>query len=146
MKKPISILLIEDSPTDASILEAAFSEFEETIVIQVATDSVQATERLEQAITANQMPHIILIDLNLPGKSGHEVLRGIKETAHWKQTPAIVLSSSALPADILKSYELSANAYITKPGTLEGYARIAERIRGFWLKTAQLPANQPAIS
>lgn len=142
----INILLIEDSITDASILEAAFAGFEESISLQVARDGFEALARLEEASASSKMPHIILLDLNLPGKSGHDVLSGIKNHIQWKITPTIVLSSSTLPADILKSYELRANAYLTKPRTLEGYELIARRIRSFWLKTSQLPASQPAIS
>ena len=145
-QKEIRILLIEDSPTDASILEATFSEFEEPVIIQVARDSAQAFDLLNQASMAQALPHIILLDLNLPGTSGHEMLSQIKTHKRWKQTPTIILSSSAIPADIIRSYELSANAYITKPKTLEGYETIVKRIRSFWLKSAQLPANQPMLS
>ena len=141
----VNILLIEDSKTDASILKAAFSVIEESVNIHVATDGLQAIQILERARTAKQLPHIILIDLNLPGQSGHEILQDIKRHALWKQAPTIVLSSSATPEDILKSYESNANAYITKPGTLEGYELVTQRIRNFWIKTAQLPASQPAF-
>ena len=92
------------------------------------------------------MPHLILLDLNLPGKSGYEVLSEIKHHEQWRLTPTVILSSSETSADILKSYDLRANAYLTKPGTLEGYEIVAEKIHTFWLDIAQLPADQPSFS
>ncbi|MFK8185937.1 MAG: response regulator [Phormidesmis sp.] len=142
LQKQTNILLIEDSPTDASILKTAFASIASPISIQVATDSLEALAILRNAIAKRQMPHLILLDLNLPGKSGHEVIEEVKSHAQWKITPTIVLSSSSTPADILESYELRANAYLTKPSTLAGYELIAEHIHSFWIEAAQLPANQ----
>jgi len=139
----INILLVEDSPTDASILQAAFDGLSRHSCIQIATDGLQALNILKRASAdrAELQPNLILLDLNLPGKSGHEVLSDIKGSDRWKATPTIILSSSSTPTDVNSSYELHANAYITKPRTLNGYEQVAQRIHNFWLETVNLPAH-----
>ena len=137
------ILLVEDSPTDAIIMMAAFEQVGCTEHIQLIQDGVEAIDFLEQIGLDDEsdLPRLILLDLNLPGKSGYEVLSEIKANPQWQCIPAIVLSSSSTPVDIAKSYQLRANAYITKPITLEEYELIAQRIHDFWLQTAKLPIN-----
>ena len=138
-----SILLVEDSPTDAAIMMAAFEGVGCAGHIQVVQDGVEAIDFLGQIGLNDEvgLPQLILLDLNLPRKSGHEVLYEIKGNPRWQGIPAIVLSSSSTFVDIAKSYQLHANAYITKPITLEEYELIAQRIHDFWLKTVKLPID-----
>lgn len=138
----VTILLVEDSPTDAAILSAAFDDVGCQWPIQIAQTGDEALallQRLDES--SNAHPQLILLDLNLPGKTGHEVLGAIKKNVVWQTIPTIVLSSSATPNDIDKSYQLHANAYITKPTNFSEYQVIAQKIHDFWLKTAQLPTS-----
>lgn len=138
----VTILLVEDSPTDAAILSAAFDDVGCQWPIQVAQTGDEALallQRLDQ--DSNTHPQLILLDLNLPGKTGYEVLGEIKKNTVWQAIPTIVLSSSATPNDIDKSYQLHANAYITKPTNFSEYQVIAQKIYDFWLETAQLPTS-----
>lgn len=138
----VTILLVDDSPTDAAILSAAFDEIGCQWPIQIAQTADEALTLLQQLDdSASAHPQLILLDLNLPGKNGHEVLREIKRNAVWQTIPIIVLSSSATPNDIYKSYQLHANAYITKPTDFYEYQLIAQKIHDFWLKTVQLPTS-----
>ncbi|NEQ48618.1 MAG: response regulator [Leptolyngbya sp. SIO3F4] len=136
----ITILLVEDSPTDAAILSAALDDVGCQWPVQVAQTGDEAIALLQQTDSSNQNhPQLILLDLNLPGKTGHEVLQEIKQNVLWQAIPTIVLSSSATQTDIHRSYQLHANAYITKPANFNGYQIIAQKINDFWLKTVQLP-------
>ncbi|ESA35614.1 chemotaxis protein [Leptolyngbya sp. Heron Island J] len=138
----VTILLVDDSPTDAAILSAAFDDVGWQWPIQIAQTGDEALALLQQLDeSANAHPQLILLDLNLPGKTGHEVLGEIKQNAVWQTIPTIVLSSSATRTDIDKSYQLHANAYITKPTHFSEYQVIAQKIHDFWLQTAQLPTN-----
>lgn len=132
-----NILLVEDSPTDAAIMLAAFKGIGYAGQIQVVQDGVEAINFLGQTALVD-LPQLILLDLNLPRKSGHEMLREVKENQQWKNIPVIVVSSSSRKIDINRSYQLYANAYITKPIVLKEYKLTAQRICDFWLKTVQL--------
>ncbi|MEM9006926.1 MAG: response regulator [Cyanobacteria bacterium P01_F01_bin.86] len=136
-----TLLLIEDSPTDAAILTAAFQSIGWRGQLQVAVNGPEALAWLDQATVSGSMvlPQLILLDLNLPGKTGHEVLHAIKSHPYWQQIPILVLSSSSNPSDIQESYRLHVNAYLAKPTNLENYQLIAQRILDFWLETAKLP-------
>ncbi|MEM9805782.1 MAG: response regulator, partial [Cyanobacteria bacterium P01_D01_bin.56] len=100
-------------------------------------------QNLNQHIQADS-PFIILLDLNLPGKDGYEVLNEIKSNHIWRTIPTIVFSSSNASSDIAKSYRLHANAYITKPSDFDEYRLIAQVINNFWLQTVKLPRNNDA--
>lgn len=136
----VTILLVDDSPTDAAILSAALDDVGCQWPLQIAQTGDEALALLGK-IDSNAHPQLILLDLNLPGKTGHEVLREIKCNIVWQAIPIIVLSSSATPNDIYKSYQLHANAYITKPTNFSDYQLIAQKIYDFWLTTAQLPTS-----
>ena len=138
----VTILLVDDSPTDAAILSAAFDDVGCRWPIQIAQTGDEALALLHQLDESSSAhPQLILLDLNLPGKTGHEVLGEIKKNAVWQTIPTIVLSSSATRIDIDKSYRLHANAYITKPTHFSEYQVIARKIHDFWLQTAQLPTG-----
>lgn len=135
-----TILLVEDSPTDAAILSAALDDIGCQCSIQIAQTGDDALSLLQQTVSNHHNhPQLILLDLNLPGKTGYEVLQEIKQNVLWQAIPTIVLSSSAAKNDIYKSYQLHANAYISKPVNFSGYQLVAQKINDFWLKTVQLP-------
>ena len=141
-----TILLVEDSPTDAAILAAAFDDVGCLLLIQTAHTADEALALLQQTTSGSvAYPQLILLDLNLPGKDGYEVLEEIKNNNLWRTIPTIVLSSSATPCDIDKSYRLHANAYITKPTSFSDYQVIAQKIYDFWLDTAQSPTG-PSVA
>ena len=119
---------------------AAFKSIGYSGEIQIVRDGTEAIDFLGQAVldNTNDLPKLIMLDLNLPRKSGHEMLQDIKTNPKCQNIPVIVFSSSSRPVDIIKSYQLHANAYIVKPIILEDYKLTAQRIHDFWLKTVQL--------
>lgn len=134
-----NILLVEDSPTDAAILTAAFKSIGYSGQIRIAQDGVEASNFLKQVTGDSvRLPQLILLDLNLPRKSGHEMLQELKENPQWQCIPAIVFSSSSRAIDISTSYQLQANAYVAKPIIFQDYRLTVQRIHDFWLETAQL--------
>ena len=134
-----NILLVEDSPTDAAILIAAFESTGYAGDIQVVSNGLEAIAHLNTLQTSNHpdWPHLILLDLNLPIKSGLEVLEEIKTNPSWMNTPTVVLSSSSSPTDVESSYKRHANAYISKPRQLDHYEAIAQGLYNFWFKITQ---------
>ena len=138
---PFEILLVEDNPDDVDLIAEAFRELSESTRLNVVENGSDAFAYLrgEAAFPSARRPDLILLDLNLPGRSGHEVLRGIKTDPALRAIPLIVLTSSSSPADVQRSYELGANCYITKPNGLDGFERIARQLEQFWLHTASLP-------
>ena len=135
------ILIIEDSPTDAAILIAAFEGIGYLGTIQVAKTGVEALNMLR--ILSDQespaWPDLILLDLNLPSQNGLDVLADIKGNSQWKVIPTVVLSSSSSSTDISGSYQRHANAYISKPRQLAHYETVAQTLHTFWIKTVQPP-------
>lgn len=139
----IHILLIEDSPTDAAILVAAFESIGFAGTISVAKSGIEAVDILDKigATPDQAWPRLILLDLNLPKRSGLEVLNDIKTNPVWMSIPTIVLSSSSSPIDISNSYKRHANAYISKPRQLNHYETVAKQLYSFWIETAQPPLD-----
>ncbi|MEM8503820.1 MAG: response regulator [Cyanobacteria bacterium P01_D01_bin.1] len=135
------ILLIEDSPTDAAILVAAFESIGYLGKIEVAKSGLEAINILGtiEATSEQVWPRLILLDLNLPRRSGLEVLDDIKTNPVWMSIPTVVLSSSSAPTDIINSYKRHANAYISKPRQLTHYEAVAKQLYSFWIETAQSP-------
>jgi two-component system, chemotaxis family, response regulator Rcp1 len=139
--KPIEVLLIEDNPGDVRLLEEAFRELQADIRMQVARDGAEGLEIVERA-AANRLgglPDLILLDLNLPKISGHDVLARIKNNPETRRIPVIVLTSSRAEFDVRQAYNSYANAYLRKPSTLEGLISAAEQIKTFWLELVTLP-------
>lgn len=136
-----SILLVDDSPTDAAILVAAFEGIGYTGNIQVATNGIEAVDVLSDISTHNgtSWPDLILLDLNLPRKNGLEVLEEIKTNPQWKSIPTVIFSSSSSANDVSRSYQRHANAYISKPRELSQYERVARQLQSFWLQSAEMP-------
>lgn len=141
LRKPTELLIIEDNPGDVRLLEEAFRELEANIHIQIARDGA---EGLEMVLDANQhhsrkRPDLILLDLNLPKISGHDVLTRLKSNPLTSRIPVIVLTSSRAESDVRRAYESHANAYLKKPSTLDGLMSAAQDIKSFWMETATLP-------
>jgi chemotaxis family two-component system response regulator Rcp1 len=139
--KPIVVLLVEDSLGDVRLTREAFRDARVHINLQVAPDGVDAMAylRREGVYASAPRPDLILLDLNLPRKDGRQVLKEIKETETLATIPVVILTTSDSEADILKSYRLHANCYITKPVDLEGFLKVVRSIDGFWLSVVKLP-------
>jgi two-component system, chemotaxis family, response regulator Rcp1 len=139
---PKEMLLVDDSPGDVRLMREALRGVNEDIHLHVATDGVEALAFLNrQGMYANSpRPELILLDLNLPGISGHEVLAHIKQDASLKTIPTVILSKSANEADIRECYKLQANCYLTKPLQLDAFETLVKSLSTFWLKRAILPS------
>ena len=139
--EPIVILLVEDSPGDVRLTREAFKDAKVYISMHVAADGAEAMAFLNrEGEHANApRPDLILLDLNLPKKDGREVLAEVKESPTLKSIPVVVLTTSASEADILRSYLLHANCYITKPVDLDGFLKVVKSIDSFWLSVVKLP-------
>src|SRR6202167_4504539 len=137
----IEVLLVEDSPGDVRLTREAFKDAKVLINLHVASDGTEAMAFLkrEGGHTNAPRPDLILLDLNLPKKDGREVLGEIKESPTLKSIPVVILTTSASDADILKSYLLHANCYITKPVDLKGFLNVVKSIDNFWLSVVKLP-------
>ncbi len=142
--KHINVLLVEDSPGDVRLTKDAFREANGSIRLHVAVDGVEAMAFLKQegAHVDAPRPDIILLDLNLPKMDGREVLVHIKDDDNLKTIPTVILTTSNDEADILKSYQLQANCYLTKPVQLVAFESLVKSINDFWLTKAQLPSPQ----
>jgi two-component system, chemotaxis family, response regulator Rcp1 len=134
----IAVLLIEDDPGDADLIAIVFQRQRERINLKIVDDGEEAIAYLRQ--TADEvLPDLILLDLNLPGKSGREVLQAIKSDEQLKQIPVVILTASTAPEEVLTSYKLGANAYLTKPAGLAGFTNIIESLDNFWFTLVHLP-------
>ncbi|MGB3238038.1 MAG: response regulator [Geitlerinemataceae cyanobacterium] len=141
---PIDILLVEDSASDAKLIIKAFKETARLRNIHIVEDGVQAIAflRREGQYTHSPRPHLILLDLNLPKKTGLEVLADIKSDLNLRSIPVIVLTTSEDEEDILTSYQLQANCYIHKPFHLQELRNMVELIDKFWLELVKLPSTE----
>ena len=140
---PIEVLLVEDSPGDVRLTREAFREANRLIHLQVATDGVEAMAFLRHPDhLQHPRPDLILLDLNLPKMDGREVLAHIKADDDLKTIPTVILTTSASEADILKSYQLQANCYLTKPVELDAFEVLVKSINDFWLTKARLPQQR----
>ena len=137
----IEVLLVEDSSGDVRLTREAFRDAKVHINLHVASDGIEAMAflRREGQHANAPRPDLILLDLNLPKKDGREVLTEIKESSTLKSIPVVILTTSASEADILRSYRLHANCYITKPVGLDGFLEVIKSIDSFWLSVVQLP-------
>ena len=138
---PIEVLLVEDSAGDVRLTREAFKDAKVHINLHVASDGAEAMAFLkrEGKHAKALRPDLILLDLNLPKKDGREVLKEIKENLTLKSIPVVILTTSASDADILRSYRLHANCYITKPVDLDGFLAVVKSIDNFWLSVVKLP-------
>jgi chemotaxis family two-component system response regulator Rcp1 len=138
---PTNVLLVEDSPGDVRLTQEAFRDANPAIHLHVANDGVEAMAflRREGLHVDAPRPDLILLDLNLPKMDGREVLARIKEEHSLRMIPTVILTTSESEADIVKSYQLSANCYLTKPVQLDAFENLVKSINDFWLTKAKLP-------
>lgn len=137
---PTEVLLVEDSPGDVRLTQEAFRDANQSIRLHVASDGVEAMAFLRrQGIHVHApRPDIILLDLNLPKMDGREVLAHIKEDETLKTIPIVILTTSEAEVDIVKSYQLRANCYLSKPVQLDEFERLVKSINDFWLTEVKL--------
>jgi two-component system, chemotaxis family, response regulator Rcp1 len=141
VRKPVELLLVEDNPGDVRLTQEALKESVTNVNLNVAKDGVEALDFLHHKDPFGNAPRpdLILLDLNLPRKSGREVLSQIKADPNLKRIPVLVMTTSRADQDIQRAYELNANCYITKPTDLDDFLRTVRAIEEFWLNTATLP-------
>lgn len=139
--RPIEILLVEDNPGDVRLTQEALREGKVRNHLHVAADGVEAMAflRREGQHAQAPQPDLILLDLNLPKKGGREVLAEIKEDPDLRRIPVVILTVSKAEEDVLKSYNLHANCYITKPVNLDQFLEVVKSIEDFWLTVVLLP-------
>ena len=135
------VLLVEDSPGDVRLTQEAFRDADPSIELHVATDGVEAMAFLRhEGIYADApRPDFILLDLNLPKMDGREVLAHIKQNIDLKTIPTVILTTSDAEVDIMASYQLRANCYLSKPVLLEEFEGLVKSINDFWLTKVKLP-------
>ena len=144
--RPVEVLLVEDNPGDVRLTREALSEGKIRNHLTVAFDGAEALAvlRREGHHVQARRPDLILLDLNLPKKNGHEVLMEIKNDAELATIPVVILTSSAADDDIARTYALRANCYVVKPVGLDAFLSIVKQIEGFWLEVVALPERVAA--
>jgi CheY-like chemotaxis protein len=140
-EEPIEILLVEDSPSDAQLAVEALQSAKIANHLSHVEDGVEAMQflRREGPYREAPRPGLILLDLNLPRKDGREVLEELKEDPQLKRIPVVVLTTSRAEQDVLRSYALHANCYITKPVDFNQFMEVVRSIEHFWLAVVTLP-------
>ena len=140
-QQPVDVLLVEDNPGDARLVQEAFKSAAVTVTVQVVADGDVAIGHLTDALEDESTPYpdLVLLDLNLPRVDGFDVLDEIRTHADLAGLPIIVLTSSQAQEDVTKSYELAANAYLTKPTGPDAFDELVEALEEFWFESAQLP-------
>ncbi len=138
---PIKILLVEDNPGDVRLTKEVLKEGKVHNEMFVAQDGIEALAFLrgEAEFGGAPRPDVILLDLNLPRKDGREVLAEIKTDPSLKSIPVVILTTSSADEDVLKTYELHANCYITKPVDLEQFITVVQSVEDFWFTIVKLP-------
>ena len=144
MGEAVKILLVEDSPGDVRLTMEAFKDGKICNHLDVVMDGEEALAflRREGKYADESLPNLILLDLNLPKKDGREVLMEIKNDKELKRIPVVVLTTSAAEKDILKTYDLHANCYITKPVDFDQFITVVKSIEDFWLTIVKLPRSE----
>jgi two-component system, chemotaxis family, response regulator Rcp1 len=141
--RPIEILLVEDNPADVRLTEEALKQAKLSNRMVIAEDGEQALAMLRDSSRAR--PDLILLDLNLPGIDGREVLQELKHDAALAVIPVVVLTTSKADEDVLRAYQCHTNCYIVKPLDLHQFIRVVQQIQEFWFTVVQLPPRDHAI-
>ena len=139
MNTPLVILLVEDNPADVLLTREALADSAVCLDLRVAVDGADALEELRRNSEQDRLPDLVLLDVKLPGMSGHDLLHTIKQDADLGALPVVMLSSSKADADVRRSYEEHASCYVAKPGALDDYLDVVRSIENFWLATVRLP-------
>jgi len=139
--EPIEILLVEDNPGDARLAAEALKENKVRNNLYHAKDGVEAMDFLRRRgeYAGVPVPDLILLDLNLPRKDGREVLEEIKDDPELRLIPVVVLTTSAAERDLIRTYDLHANAYVIKPIDLNRFIEVVRAIENFWFTIVKLP-------
>jgi CheY-like chemotaxis protein len=139
--RPVEILLVEDNPGDVRLAVEALKEGKVHVNMSVAEDGVEAMDFLRRQGKYRDAPRpdLILLDLNMPRKDGRAVLAELKADEELKRIPVVVLTTSKAEEDIVKTYNLNANCYITKPVDLDQFIHVVKSIHDFWLTVVKLP-------
>ncbi len=140
----IDILLVEDNLGDVRLTKEALKDAKVLNEVYVVQDGVEAMRflRRQGSFSKMPMPDLILLDLNLPKKDGREVLAEIKQDPKLKHIPVVILTTSKADEDIMKTYNLHANAYITKPVDLNRFVEIIHALEEFWFSIVKLPPKE----
>ena len=141
--RPIRILLVEDNPGDVLLTQEALKEGKVLNELAVVGDGAEAMAYLRAAepYADRRTPDLVLLDLNLPRKSGHEVLQEIKSDSAMRSIPVVILTSSSAERDVLETYGQHANCYITKPVDLDQFVSVVRAIEQFWFSVVRLPSE-----
>lgn len=139
--RPIEILLVEDNPGDIDLAKEAFAMGKLHNTLRVVQDGVTAMDYLHRKgqYSGAPRPDLIILDLNLPKKDGRQVLAEIKEDEQLKRIPVVILTTSRAEEDVLKTYNLHANCFITKPIDVKQFLHVVQSIKDFWLTIVVLP-------
>jgi len=140
--------MVEDSPTDILMAREALEQAKVLNNLSIAENGVEAMAflRKEGRYSGAPRPDLIFLDLNMPRKDGREVLQELKEDAQLKVIPVVVLTTSKAEEDVVKSYGLHANCYITKPVDFERFAEVVQTVHDFWFTVVTLPPNESDLS
>ncbi len=141
--KVLQVLLVEDDPGDVLLTEESLKQGKVRVDLHHVDNGIKAIEFLRktgQFETAIE-PDLVLLDLNLPGKNGREVLSEIKSDDSLRHIPVVILTTSEADEDILKSYDLGANSYVTKPVGLAEFIKLVKSIENFWFTVVKLPSH-----
>jgi chemotaxis family two-component system response regulator Rcp1 len=138
--EPITILLVEDNPGDSRLIKEVFKDGKVANTLIIAKDGIEALSILKDS--SREFPDLILLDLNLPRKKGLDVLDEVKSDPNLKRIPVIILTTSNDEKDILKSYDLHASAYLTKPVDLNEFITVIRNLENFWLTLVKYPPKK----
>jgi two-component system, chemotaxis family, response regulator Rcp1 len=143
ISKPIDILIVEDNPGDARLMMEALKGKMYFNSINLVKDGLAAMDYLHKRGEYSKMPRpdLVLLDLNLPKKDGREVLAELKSDEMYRQIPVVIMTTSQAEEDIVKSYNLHANCYVTKPIDFDQFIKVVESIEDFWFSIVKLPAK-----
>ena len=141
--EPITILLVEDNPADARLVKEAMKEVKINNTLYHVPDGVEAMAFLRRQGEYSKMirPDVVLLDLNMPRKDGRQTLKEIKADPDLRRIPVVILTVSDAEEDIIKSYDLHANCYVTKPLNLSEFSEVVAGIENFWFEIVKLPPN-----
>jgi len=139
--KSLDILLVEDNEGDIILTTEAFEESKIINILKVIRDGREVVNFFENLTDKDEIPDLVLLDINLPKMSGHEVLTYIKNHEKYKQIPVIMLTTSSAEKDILQSYKSHVNCYITKPIDVNEFVQAVTKIEDFWINIVSIPKN-----
>lgn len=139
--RPARVLLVDDNPGDLFMMREALEETGSPIECILAADGQEALEHLQAAADTDGLPDLMIVDLNMPGVDGFEVLRAVRETAEWAHVPVVVMTSSTAKSDVLEAYRKHASSYVEKPMTADAFFETMQGLERYWLGLARLPSD-----